>query len=116
MPIVVKCVLTFALALEPQSMNYLSFHVDKYNISQEQLDNARLSGAKNSPMMEGIEHCVNQIDEQVMEELTPRILHIVRKGTGLPTKVNLQYAKRKFYSLISSLYRLVVLVSLLHWS
>lgn len=67
-------------------MNYLSFHVDKYNISQEQLDNARLSGAKNSPMMEGIEHCVNQIDQQVMEELTPRILHIVRKGTGLPTK------------------------------
>lgn len=67
-------------------MNYLSFHVDKYNISQEQLDNARLSGAKNSPMMEGIEHCVNQIDEEVMEELTPRILHIVRKGTGLPTK------------------------------
>lgn len=68
-------------------MNYLSFHVEKYNISQEQLDNARLSGAKNSPMMEGIEHCIHQIDEQVMEELTPRILHIVRKGTGLPTKV-----------------------------
>lgn len=75
------------IALEPQSMNYLSFHVDKYNISQEQLDSARLSGAKNSPMMEGIDHCVNQIDEEVMEELTPRILHIVRKGTGLPTKV-----------------------------
>lgn len=76
-------------------MNYLSFHVDKYNISQEQLDNARLSGAKNSPMMEGIEHCVNQIDEQVMEELTPRILHIVRKGTGLPTKVSLQQQQQQ---------------------
>ncbi|ORE02510.1 ARM repeat-containing protein [Rhizopus microsporus var. microsporus] len=74
------------VSLEPQAMNYLSFHVEKYNISQEQLDNARLSGAKNSPMMEGIEHCIHQIDEQVMEELTPRILHIVRKGTGLPTK------------------------------
>jgi proteasome component ECM29 len=81
-----KLILFFFVALEPQSMNYLSFHVDKYNISQEQLDNARLSGAKNSPMMEGIEHCVQQIDEQVMEELTPRILHIIRKGTGLPTK------------------------------
>ena len=68
-------------------MNYLSFHVDKYNISREQLDNARLAGAKNSPMMEGIEHCIHQIDEEVMEALTPRILHIVRKGTGLPTKV-----------------------------
>lgn len=76
-------------------MNYLSFHVENYNISQEQLDNARLSGAKNSPMMEGIEHCVNQIDEQVMEELTPRILHIVRKGTGLPTKVSLQQQQQQ---------------------
>lgn len=76
-------------------MNYLSFHVDKYNISQEQLDNARLSGTKNSPMMEGIEHCVHQIDDQVMEELTPRILQIVRKGTGLPTKVRIKF---KFFT------------------
>ena len=38
-------------------------------------------------MMEGIEHCVNQIDEDVMKELTPRIINIVKKGTGLPTKV-----------------------------
>ncbi|KAF7732558.1 hypothetical protein EC973_003305 [Apophysomyces ossiformis] len=79
----IDCVL---LALEPQAMNYLSFHVERYNISQEQLDNARLSGAKNSPMMEGIEHCVNQIDEKVMEDLTPRIINLVKKGTGLPTK------------------------------
>ncbi|KAI8875721.1 ARM repeat-containing protein, partial [Backusella circina FSU 941] len=85
-PELIDTLLQSLSSLEPQSMNYLSFHVDKYNISQEQLDNARLSGAKNSPMMEGIEHCVQQIDEQVMEELTPRILHIIRKGTGLPTK------------------------------
>ncbi|OBZ85602.1 Proteasome-associated protein ECM29 [Choanephora cucurbitarum] len=85
-PELIDTLLQSLSSLEPQSMNYLSFHVDKYNISQEQLDNARLAGAKNSPMMEGIEHCIHQIDEEVMEALTPRILHIVRKGTGLPTK------------------------------
>lgn len=68
-------------------MNYLTFHADKYNITQEQLDNARLSGAKNSPMMEGIEHCINQVDDAVMQELIPRIIHTIKKGTGLPTKV-----------------------------
>lgn len=38
-------------------------------------------------MMEGIEHCIKQIDEEVMNELAPRVLHIIRTGTGLPTKV-----------------------------
>ncbi|KAI8088970.1 proteasome stabiliser-domain-containing protein [Halteromyces radiatus] len=85
-PDLVDTLLQSLSSLESQTMNYLSFHVEQYNISQEQLDNARLSGAKNSPMMEGIEHCVNQIDEEVMAELVPRIIQIVKKGTGLPTK------------------------------
>ncbi|KAG0174143.1 hypothetical protein DFQ29_007586 [Apophysomyces sp. BC1021] len=85
-PDIVDTLLESLSSLEPQAMNYLSFHVEKYNISQEQLDNARLSGAKNSPMMEGIEHCVDQIDEKVMEILAPRIIHLIKKGTGLPTK------------------------------
>lgn len=38
-------------------------------------------------MMEGIEQCIKQIDEDVMRELAPRVLHIIRTGTGLPTKV-----------------------------
>lgn len=38
-------------------------------------------------MMEGIEQCIKQIDEDVMRELSPRVLHIIRTGTGLPTKV-----------------------------
>lgn len=51
------------------------------------LDSARLMGTRNSPMMEGIEQCIKQIDEDVMRELSPRVLHIIRTGTGLPTKV-----------------------------
>ncbi|KAI9279213.1 armadillo-type protein [Umbelopsis sp. AD052] len=73
-------------ALEPQELNYLSFHTESYNISQDQLDSARLMGTKNSPMMEGIEQCIKQIDEDVMRELSPRVLHTIRTGTGLPTK------------------------------
>ncbi|CAO3594598.1 unnamed protein product [Absidia cylindrospora] len=85
-PDLVDTLLQSLSSLEPQTMNYLSFHVDQYNISQEQLDNARLNGAKNSPMMEGIEHCVGQIDQEVMAALAPRVIHIVKRGTGLPTK------------------------------
>ncbi|CAG8680578.1 13176_t:CDS:10, partial [Dentiscutata heterogama] len=73
-------------SMEPQVMNYLSFHVEKYDVTQEQLENSRLSAAKMSPMMEGIESCIDYIDESVMENLTPRLLQLVRKGIGLPTK------------------------------
>lgn len=63
----------------------------KRRLPHLQLDNARLFGAKNSPMMEGIEQCVDQVDEQVMTELAPRITYIIRKGTGLPTKVTTSF-------------------------
>ncbi|KAI8147438.1 proteasome stabiliser-domain-containing protein [Fennellomyces sp. T-0311] len=85
-PEIVDTLLQSLSSMEPQAMNYLTFHADKYNITQEQLDTARLSGAKNSPMMEGVEHCVNQIDDDVMKELVPRVINIIKKGTGLPTK------------------------------
>ena len=60
-------------------MMYLCFRL--------QLENSRLSAAKNSPMMEGIESCIDYIDEQVITDLTPKLLNIIRKGVGLPTKV-----------------------------
>ncbi|CAG8663072.1 17683_t:CDS:10, partial [Racocetra persica] len=53
---------------------------------EPQLENSRLSAAKMSPMMEGIESCIDYIDESVMENLTPKLLQLVRKGVGLPTK------------------------------
>ncbi|GBC07937.1 hypothetical protein RclHR1_00780017 [Rhizophagus clarus] len=73
-------------SMEPQVMNYLSFHVEKYDVTQEQLENTRLSATKMSPMMEGIESCIDYIDDKVMENLTPRLLQLIRKGVGLPTK------------------------------
>ncbi|KAJ3068271.1 hypothetical protein HDU98_008582 [Podochytrium sp. JEL0797] len=73
-------------SLEPQALSYLTFHTDKYNITQEQLDSSRLSAAKNSPMMEAIDSCVENLDASVMEKLMPKVFNIIRKGVGLPTK------------------------------
>ncbi|KAJ3123506.1 hypothetical protein HK098_001853 [Nowakowskiella sp. JEL0407] len=72
--------------LEPQAMNYLSFHTEKYNISQDQLDSSRLNAAKMSPMMDALESSIEQIDAKVLETLVPRLIGVVRKGVGLPTK------------------------------
>ncbi|CAG8551849.1 6467_t:CDS:10 [Diversispora eburnea] len=73
-------------SMEPQVMNYLSFHVEKYNVTQEQYENTRLSATKMSPIMEGIESCIDNIDENVMKEFEPKLLQLIRKGIGLPTK------------------------------
>jgi proteasome component ECM29 len=68
------------------TLDYLSFHADKYNISQEHLENTRLQATKTSPMMAAIERCMDQVDEEILVTLVPRLCSIIRKGVGLPTK------------------------------
>lgn len=89
-------------SLEPQSMKYvhhhvypsfLSFHTEKYNITQNQLDSTRLTAAKMSPsipefvlqplVMEAVESSIPQLDEKAMKDLAPKLAHIIRKGIGL---------------------------------
>jgi proteasome component ECM29 len=73
-------------SLEPQMMNYLSFHADKYNITQEQLDGTRLSAAKTSPIMDAIGQCVPFLDADVLTHFIPKLCVIIKKGIGLPTR------------------------------
>ncbi|KAI8928745.1 proteasome stabiliser-domain-containing protein [Entophlyctis helioformis] len=87
-------------SLEPQSLNYLSFHVDKYNVTQEQLDTSRLSAARNSPMMDAAEQCVAHVDAAVLDTLIPRLCGIIRKGVGLPTRAG---CARFVYTLVQRL-------------
>lgn len=44
-----------------------------------------------SPMMEGIESCIDYVDEEVMKEFESKLLHLIRKGVGLPTKVIIKF-------------------------
>ncbi|KAJ3115707.1 hypothetical protein HDU96_000186 [Phlyctochytrium bullatum] len=83
---IVSTLLEGLSSMEPQVMNYLTFHIERYNITQEQLDSSRLSAAKSSPMMEAVETCVENVDAKTMESLVPAVANIARKGVGLPTK------------------------------
>ncbi|KAL1918775.1 uncharacterized protein VTP21DRAFT_2797 [Calcarisporiella thermophila] len=73
-------------SFEPQIMNYLSFHVERYDISREQLETSRLTAAKMSPLMEGIESCIDLVDEGTMVSMRDHLLNVIRKGIGLPSK------------------------------
>ncbi|ODQ51798.1 ARM repeat-containing protein [Saitoella complicata NRRL Y-17804] len=76
--------LALMTALEPQAVNYLSFHAGK-DYTQEQLDQARFQAVRSSPMMDAIDRCVDLLDEEIMGEAVKVILKNAR-SVGLPTK------------------------------
>lgn len=75
--------------LEPQVMNYLSFHAESYNLSAADLESTRASTAKMSPILEIVDKCINFSDEKVFQDLTPEILTLIRKGVGIPTRTGI---------------------------
>ncbi|KAG0293348.1 hypothetical protein BGZ98_002211, partial [Dissophora globulifera] len=81
-PTLVVSLLEGLTTMEPQMMNYLSFHTEKYQVSQEQLESSRLNAAKLSPMMEGIEASLENVDETVMPVLTEQLLTTIKKAAG----------------------------------
>ncbi|KAF9951012.1 hypothetical protein BGZ72_007436, partial [Mortierella alpina] len=85
-PIIITALLDGLTSMEPQMLNYLSFHTEKYQLTNEQLESSRLNAAKLSPMMEGIEACVENIDDSVMPDLSSQLITTIRKAVGLPTK------------------------------
>ncbi|KAF9574748.1 hypothetical protein EC968_005534 [Mortierella alpina] len=85
-PVIVVALLDGLTSMEPQMMNYLSFHTEKYQLTNEQLESSRLNAAKLSPMMEGIEACVENFDDSVMPELSSQLIATMKKAVGLPTK------------------------------
>ncbi|ORX45553.1 ARM repeat-containing protein, partial [Anaeromyces robustus] len=79
---IISILLESLSSLEPQAINYLSFHTDK----TQQLDNIRLNATKSSPIIEAIENCIEHIDDDVMKSLSPEICTLIRKAVGFPSK------------------------------
>ncbi|KTW32158.1 uncharacterized protein T551_00840 [Pneumocystis jirovecii RU7] len=79
--------LNFLTELEPQVMNYLELNVDKYDITQEQLDDSRVSLLRVSPILSAIEYCIDQLDDDVVQETMSIILNNTLKAVGLSTKL-----------------------------
>ncbi|KAG4305094.1 hypothetical protein PORY_001264 [Pneumocystis oryctolagi] len=79
--------LNFLTELEPQVMNYLELNADKYNITQEQLNDSRVSLLRESPILNVIECFVDLFDEEIIQKTITIILNNTSKAVGLPTKL-----------------------------
>lgn len=73
--------------LEPQAVNYIHLNAAKYNLSEKDIDNARLSSIRASPLMEAIETCIDMLDEKTMAESVSKIVSVMKTAVGMPSKV-----------------------------
>ena len=71
--------------MESSSLSYLQFHAQHLNMSDEQLEVARLSLAKNTPLADAVASCLHQVDGNALPSVMSRLTDILQQGLGLPT-------------------------------
>lgn len=86
-PELVERLLGLLSSLEPQEVNYLHLNASKYNLTEQKIDDLRLSSIRSSPLMEAIERCLDLLDEPTMQLLQPRLDAAMKSAVGLPSKV-----------------------------
>lgn len=74
-------------SLEPEGIEYIRLRAEQYGVTGQQIDDARLSGVRGSPMMEAIERCLDFLDEASMNELRGPLENAITTGLGLPSRV-----------------------------
>lgn len=86
-PDLVGRLLSLLSSVEPEMINYIHLNADKYGITADQLDDARLQIIKGSALLESIERCLDLLEESSMPELKQRLENAIRTVIGLPSKV-----------------------------
>ncbi|KAK5132562.1 hypothetical protein LTR08_008879 [Meristemomyces frigidus] len=86
-PEVVERLIGCLSTLEPEAVNYVHMNAAKYNLTEQKIDDMRLSSIRSSPLMEAIERCLDLLDDDTMQKLQPRIESSMKSAVGLPSKV-----------------------------
>ena len=86
-PDLVGRLLALLSSIEPEMINYVHLNAEKYGVTAEQLDDARLKHIRGSTMLEAIERCLDFLDEASMPELQRHLENAIKSVIGLPSKV-----------------------------
>ena len=76
--------------MESSMVNYAHMNASKYNLQEQDIDNARLNSIRSSPFMEAMERCIDMLDEDTMAKLKPRLLDAFHSAVGVPSKVRIK--------------------------
>lgn len=74
-------------SLEPEGIEYIRLRAEQYGVTGQQIDDARLSGVRASPMLEAIERCLDFLDEVSIQDLRRPLENAISTGLGLPSRV-----------------------------
>ncbi|XP_033121432.1 proteasome adapter and scaffold protein ECM29-like isoform X2 [Anneissia japonica] len=85
-PLLVVALLESLSGLEDDRLNYLSLRVSGNEGVVEKLDDIRVAAAKSSSMMETVALCTQYVDKEVLKELVPRLIDVIKYGVGVNTK------------------------------
>ncbi len=86
-PDLVGRLLALLSSIEPEMVNYLHLNAEKYGLTAQELDDARLKHIRGSSMLEAIERCLDFLDESSMPELQQSLENAIKTVVGLPSKV-----------------------------
>ncbi|CDO94130.1 unnamed protein product [Kluyveromyces dobzhanskii CBS 2104] len=75
--------------LEPQVINYLTLNADKYNVKASVIDEHRLQGVSNSPIMQAIESLIDisGSSDAEIQGLVDSCIRASKKSVGLPSNI-----------------------------
>jgi proteasome component ECM29 len=84
---VISTLLQQMSVLEPSMFNYVQNMRNEEKELNAQLEKIRVQMASSGPISQIIIYCQNYIDDEVMIDLVPRLLEIMKAGVGLPTRI-----------------------------
>lgn len=62
-------------------------HAEKAGYSRDDVQSARVNASRAHPLSEAIEACARSMDEASINDLVPKLAGVIRRGTGLTTRV-----------------------------
>ena len=86
-PELVEQLLGLLSTIEPEEINYIYQRAAQYNLTEAKIDSVRSDAVAQSPMMEGIERCMDQLDDATMKDLATRTENAIKTSLGMPSKI-----------------------------
>jgi proteasome component ECM29 len=86
-PDLVEQLIGLLSTLEMEGVDYLYLRAAQYNLTEEKIDSARSTAVSQSPLMESIERCLDQLDEATIKALVPHLENVIKTAVGMPSKV-----------------------------